>query len=77
MSYDALSALKSWDHDSIHDCLISLAAENGLKNGTVMWPARIAVSGKAVTPGGAIEILEILGKEESLGRMKKGLEKLS
>ncbi len=77
MSYDALSALKSWDHDSIHDCLISLAAENGLKNGTVMWPTRIAVSGKAVTPGGAIEILEILGKDESLARMKKGLEKLS
>lgn len=41
-----------------------------------MWPARIAVSGKTVTPGGAIEILDILGREESLSRMKKGLKKL-
>ena len=76
MSYDALSALNSWNHDSIHECLINLAKDNGLKNGTVMWPVRIAVSGKAVTPGGAIEILDILGREESLKRMEKGLKKL-
>ena len=76
MSYDALSALNSWNHDSIHECLINLAKDNELKNGTVMWPVRIAVSGKAVTPGGAIEILDILGREESLKRMEKGLKKL-
>ena len=74
--YDKLSALESWDHDSIHDTLISLAEALGVKNGTVMWPARIAVAGKTVTPGGAIEILDILGKEESLRRMELGLEKL-
>ncbi|MGN0441928.1 MAG: glutamate--tRNA ligase [Acutalibacteraceae bacterium] len=76
MVIDKLKTLESWDHDSIHDCLINLAQEQGLKNGTVMWPARIAVSGKAVTPGGAIEILDILGREESIGRMEKGLAKL-
>ncbi len=75
--YDRLSALESFDHDSIHDALISLATELEVKNGTVMWPARIAVAGKQVTPGGAIEILEILGKDESLRRMQIGLEKLA
>ena len=74
---DALKQLESWDHDSIHDCLISLAQQQEIKNGTVMWPARIAVSGKTVTPGGAIEILDILGKDEALSRMEKGLEKLN
>lgn len=76
MVIDKLKTLEGWDHDSIHDCLINLAQEQGLKNGTVMWPARIAVSGKTVTPGGAIEILDILGREEAIGRMEKGLAKL-
>ncbi len=75
--YDKLSALESFDHDSIHDALIGLATQLEVKNGTVMWPARIAVAGKQVTPGGAIEILEILGKEESLKRMEIGLAKLA
>ena len=71
--YDELSALDAWEHNAIHDSLIGLAEKLGVKNGTVMWPARISVSGKTVTPGGAIEILDILGREESLERMKKGL----
>ncbi|MBQ8859918.1 MAG: glutamate--tRNA ligase [Ruminococcus sp.] len=75
--YDKISALEEYNHDSIHDALLSLATELEVKNGTVMWPARIAVAGKQVTPGGAIEILEILGKEESLRRMEIGLEKLA
>ena len=75
--YDKLSALESFDHDSIHDALINLATELEVKNGTVMWPARIAVAGKQVTPGGAIEIIEILGREEALRRMEIGLEKLA
>ena len=76
-AYDALSALESWDHDSIHACLIGLAEKLGVKNGTVMWPVRIAAAGKKVTPGGAIEILDILGREEALARMEKGLAKLN
>ena len=73
---DRLTALESWDKDSIHDCLINLAQELEVKNGTVMWPARIAAAGKKVTPGGAVEILEILGRDESLARLNLGLKKL-
>lgn len=72
---EKLTSLKFWDHDSIHDSLINLASELELKNGTIMWPVRIAASGMAVTPGGAIEILEILGKEETLKRLNFGLLK--
>lgn len=71
-----LSKLDDWSHDAIHDCLIGLAERLGVKNGTVMWPVRIAASGLQVTPGGAIEILEILGKEESLKRLENGIKKL-
>lgn len=74
---EALEALPSWDHDSIHDCLIDLAVKLEVKNGTAMWPVRIAASGMTVTPGGAVEILDILGREEALARLHKGLEKLS
>lgn len=73
---DRLTDLESWDKDSIHDCLINLAQELEVKNGTVMWPARIAAAGKKVTPGGAVEILEILGRDESLARLNLGLKKL-
>ena len=73
----ALDALPAWQYDCIHDCLIQLAVDMELKNGTVMWPVRIAAAGVAVTPGGAIEILEILGKEESMRRLRVGMEKLS
>ncbi len=75
--YDELSALPTWESDRIHDALINLAQKLEVKNGTVMWPARISVAGKTVTPGGAIEILDILGREESLRRMELGLEKLA
>ena len=72
----ALTALPQWDHDSLHDCLIGLAQQMEVKNGTVMWPTRIAAAGMAVTPGGAIEILDILGREESLRRLELGRSKL-
>lgn len=64
------SQLASWDRESIHDALINLAGEMDMKNGQVMWPVRIAVSGQAVTPGGAIEILLLLGRDESLRRLR-------
>lgn len=73
----ALKSIKKWDHDNIYNCLVSLAEKLSLKNGTVMWPVRIAISGLSVTPGGAIEILEILGKEESLKRLEIGKNKLN
>ena len=76
-AYDRLKALPEWTSTAIHDCLINMAVEKELKNGTVMWPVRIAVAGKTVTPGGAIEILDILGREESIARLEKGLEILA
>ena len=68
--------LESWNHDTIHDLLVTTAAESGVKNGAVMWPVRIAISGKAMTPGGAVEILDILGKEESLKRIDCAVNKI-
>ena len=76
-AYERLKALPAWEAAPIHDCLIDMATEKGLKNGTVMWPVRIAAAGKTVTPGGAIEILDILGRDESLRRLEIGLEKLN
>ena len=72
----AFEALPEWNAVAIHDLLLNMAAEMGVKNGFVMWPVRIAASGTAVTPGGAVEILAILGREESLKRLNKGLEKI-
>ena len=76
LAIPALSALPEWEQESLHDTLIGLAQENGMKNGTMLWPVRIAMAGKAVTPGGAIEIALLLGREESLRRLKLGREKL-
>ena len=72
-----LAALDVWTEDSIRDCLVGAAEEWGCKNALVMWPVRIAAAGKAVTPGGAVEILHILGREESLRRIDAGVEKLA
>ena len=72
----ALEALSDWTQDAVHDCLIALAESMGVKNATLMWPVRIAAAGKQVTPGGAVEICHILGKEEVLRRLRLGLEKL-
>lgn len=74
---EELEALNEWTFDSIHDCLIAFAEKQGIKNGTAMWPVRIAASGMTVTPGGAVEILDILGREESMRRLKAGLEKFN
>ena len=70
-------ALESWDDESIMNAMLALAQELGVKNSVVMWPVRIAAAGKAVTPGGAVEICRILGREETLRRLKMGLEKLN
>ena len=56
--------------------LSEFVKEKGYKNGYVMWPLRTAVSGKQMTPGGATELMEVLGKEESIARIKKGIELL-
>lgn len=76
MAIDALNVLETWEEAAIHDTLISLAEKNGLKNGTMLWPVRIALAGKQVTPGGAIEIAYLLGKDESLRRLELGRKKV-
>lgn len=68
----ALDALPDWAESAIHDTLLGVAAEQGLKNGTMLWPVRIALAGKTVTPGGAIEIAVLLGREESMKRLRAG-----
>ena len=72
-----LEGLDAWTTDAIHDGLIALAEQLGVKNATLMWPVRIAAAGKSVTPGGAVEVCHILGREETLRRLRLGLEKLS
>jgi len=75
-AHNAFLGLAEWTNESIHDLLIALAEKLGVKNATLMWPIRIAVSGKAVTPGGAVEICSILGREETLRRISAGIERL-
>ena len=72
----ALEGIGDWTADAVHDTLIALAEHLGVKNATLMWPVRIAAAGKAVTPGGAVEICHVLGREETLRRLRLGLDKL-
>lgn len=65
-----------YSNDALYQTLVSYVEQKGCKNGYVMWPVRTAVSGKQMTPAGATEIMEVLGKEESLQRIRKGIEKL-
>ncbi len=69
----ALSACQSFDNDTLFATLLALAETLGCKSGAIMWCVRIAVSGMAVTPGGATEIMEVLGRNESLARIKHAL----
>ena len=72
-----LEKQEDFSNDALFELLKGYVDEKGVKTGFVMWPIRTAVSGKQNTPGGATEIMEILGKEESLARIKKGIELLS
>lgn len=68
---------EDYSNDALFEMLSAYAKEHGYKIGYVMWPIRTALSGKQMTPAGATEILEVLGKEESLARIEKAIEKLS
>ncbi|MCM1194309.1 MAG: glutamate--tRNA ligase [Corallococcus sp.] len=68
--------LKTWDNQSLFDALVKLSEESGCKKGAILWIARIALTGLAVTPGGASEIAEILGKQETLRRLRFSAEQL-
>ena len=71
-----LEAQEDYTNDALYKTLSAYVEEKGYKNGYVMWPVRTAVSGKQMTPGGATELMEVLGKEESLARIRRGIELL-
>ena len=71
-----LEKQEDYSNDALYAMLCDYIAQKGVKNGYLMWPIRTAVSGKQMTPGGATELMEILGKEESILRIKKGIELL-
>jgi len=72
-----LEAQEDYSNDALYAALSAFVSEKGYKTGYVMWPIRTAVSGKQMTPAGATEIMEVLGKEESLNRIRKGIELLN
>ena len=71
-----LEAQEDFSNDALYQTLSAYVEEKGYKNGYVMWPVRTAVSGKQMTPGGATELMEVLGKEESLARIRQGITML-
>ena len=71
-----LEQQEDYSNDGLYQMLLKVIEEKGCKNGFLMWPIRTAVSGKQMTPGGATELMELLGKDESLRRIRLGIEKL-
>ena len=71
-----LEAQEDYSNDGLYELLSKYVSDTGVKTGFVMWPIRTAVSGKQMTPAGATEIMEVLGKEESLARIRRGIELL-
>lgn len=76
-AYQVLEVLNEWHSENIDSALKGLVEKLEVKNGQVLWPVRTALSGKQFTPGGAIEIADVLGKDESLRRLRVGIDKLS
>ncbi len=77
LSLKRFEGVSEWNNDNLFTELKALAEESGMKNGQIMYPVRIALSGKAATPGGATEIAVLIGKDETLQRIKTAIEKLS
>ena len=75
-AYDVFTNITDWNETTIHDALMSKVEELGIKNGQLLYPVRIAITGTQFTPGGAIEISYILGKEETLNRLKQSINQL-
>ncbi len=71
-----LESTETWEEHGLHDSVLKLVEEMGIKNGQMLWPIRTALSGKPTSPCGATELLELLGKEESLKRIRTGIELL-
>ncbi len=71
-----LEGLEDWTVEGIHSSMFSLIEKLGVKNGLILWPLRVAVSGKQFTPGGGIELCRIIGKADTISRIKVGIERL-
>lgn len=72
-----LESLDDFSEEKVHEAVFGLIAKMEVKNGWMLWPIRTALSGKQFTPGGGIELCAILGKDDTINRIKKGIEKLS
>ena len=72
-----LEAIDDWNMDNIHNALFKLIEEKEVKNGIILWPLRVALSGLPFTPGGGVDLAVILGKDETIKRVKKGIDQLS
>ena len=72
-----IEGIEEFTQENVHDALFKLIGEMGVKNGMVLFPLRVALSGKQFTPGGGVELSIILGKEDAVARIKKGIELLS
>ena len=73
---EVLAAQTEWNNDALFTALKALAEANGMKNGQILYPARIAFSGRETTPGGATELAVVLGKDECLRRIDKAMDRL-
>ena len=71
-----LETVQNWTENDLHDTVMAAISQSGMKNGQVLWPLRVAISGKASTPGGAIEIAYLLGREETIRRLDKSMADL-
>ena len=71
-----IEGIEKWDNDTLYEAFTKLAADMGVKNSQILWPVRTALSGQPTSPGGATELAELLGKEETLRRINKGIELL-
>jgi len=71
-----VEGVSEWTEAALHDALMAAIAESGMKNGQVLWPLRVAISGQASTPGGAIEIAYLLGRDETLRRLRQAIARL-
>ena len=72
-----LEGIEDFTQENIHEALFALIAEKGVKNGWMLWPLRVAVSGKQFTPGGGVELSAILGKERTLERIRAAIGRLA
>ena len=77
MILPVLESVEDWNAESVHTALFAEIEKQGVKNGWMLWPLRVALSGKAMTPGGGVELCAVLGKDESVKRVKAAIEKLT